>query len=260
MRTITYGNNSDVGRVRSDNQDCVGKFPEDSLDLSLPMGQLFIIADGMGGHKGGREASQLAVQTIQEEYFAGSQGNIGECLRQALMSANEHIFQYSVDHPELSGMGTTCSALVLQDDHAYIAHIGDSRIYHITKKRISQLTQDHSTVAEMERRGILTKEEARYHPERSHLYRALGTRPEAEVDVLDNIDLGTNDYFLMCTDGLSNYVEEGEMQNTVLSHSPQEACEMFTAIANERGGQDNITVQVVHVSGGDSFINRIMGA
>ena len=247
-----------MGLVRADNQDFFGKFPEDSLDLSAPRGQLFIIADGMGGHYAGRKASELAVGTLAKSYFSASVNGVMEGLQEAFRKANQTIYEYSTSSPQYAGMGTTCTALVFKDSHAYIGHIGDSRVYRISKRRVLQLTKDHSKVAEMLRRGILTKQEAKTHPERSHLYRALGTRPVAEVDFINDISLDANKYFLMCTDGLFNHVEEEEMQDLVLSNNPQKASKLLIELANERGGQDNITVQVIRVNISHNYLQKIL--
>ena len=233
--------------MRSDNQDFLGRFPEDGRDTSSPKGQLFIVADGMGGHKAGREASELAVGTLAQAYYAAPMENISESLQYAFREANEKIHVKSATNPKYTGMGTTCTALVIKDGHACIAHIGDSRVYRINNQDIIQLTNDHSNVAEMQRRGMITSEEAKHHPERSLLYRALGSRAVAEVDIIDDITLGKDEYFLMCTDGLFNHVESEEMKKLVMQKDPQEACEELVKLANERGGLDNITVQVVHV-------------
>lgn len=257
LKKVAYANLSDVGQVRSENQDFMGKFPEDDVDLASPQGQLFIVADGMGGHKGGRDASRLAVDTIEQVYSLSENSDVANNLKRAFQQANERIYKMSLENPKLVGMGTTCIALALHKNQGTIAHIGDSRIYRISKRKITQLTQDHSKVAEMERRGLLTAEEARHHPERSHLYRALGTKPEAEVDVIDDISLSDNDTFLMCTDGLFNLVEKEELKEIVLSYPPDEACKRLVDLANERGGHDNITLQIIHVKDTDSLLGRI---
>jgi len=245
--------------VRSDNQDFLGKFPEESLDVSGPKGQLFIVADGMGGHKAGREASKMAVDAVSRTYFAeGTSKDIADALSSAFRSANHTIYTHSTSNPRFSGMGTTCTALVIQEDFAYIGHIGDSRVYQISKKRIVQLTKDHSKVAEMQRRGIITREEAKIHPERSHLYRALGTKAEAEIDLISQIPIGKNEYFVMCTDGLFNNVEDHEIHEIVLSQPPEKACKVLVELANVRGGQDNITIQIVHINGSESFFHRLL--
>lgn len=256
MKTITFASKTDIGMMRGENQDALGKFPSGNLDLSVPKGQLFIIADGMGGHAGGSEASKLAVKTIGQTYFS-SKGTIPESLKQAFRSANRAIYDFSINNPQFIGMGTTCIALVFHSDAASIAHIGDSRLYRISKNKIEQLTSDHSKVAEMVRRGIITSDEARSHPERSMLYRAMGVRTDIEFDIMNSIELGSSEFFLMCTDGLTGYVEPKELQEIVLSHPPQGACDMLVDLANRRGGHDNITVQIVHVKSEESFLKTM---
>ena len=257
---VYYAGISDQGMVRPDNQDSFGKFPEGSTDPSSPKGVLFVIADGMGGHKGGKQASSMAVSNISESYFDDENTDVRVSLERAIRKANEAIYNESLENPAYANMGTTCSALVLQGRKGVIGHVGDSRIYRVTKSSIEQLTHDHSTVAEMQRRGILTKEEARAHPERSRLYRALGIREEMEIEMTDNVQLGKGEYYVLCTDGLINHVEEREIQEIVVQYEPEEAVTRLVDLANERGGFDNITVQIVKVHNSDSFLNRVFGS
>ena len=246
--TITYASASHQGLVRPDNQDCFGKFPEESLDISSPKGQLFIVADGMGGHQAGRVASELAVKTIQETYFSNQSDDISKNLHQAFETANEQIYQRASVEPSMQGMGTTCTALVAKHSGAWIAHVGDSRAYQITEQKIQQLTQDHSKVAQMLRQGILTEEEAARHPERSYLYRALGVKSTVEVDLIDSIPIRSRDLFLLCTDGLSKVTEQ-EIKQIVTSKLPNQASQELIRLANERGGTDNVTVLIVRIEG-----------
>ena len=225
--------------VRSENQDSLGKFPEGSLDLSLPKGQLFVVADGMGGHNAGRAASETAVRALGETYLGNPGNDLVAALRQAFQAANTQIYDQSLADPAFAGMGTTCTALVLKDGHGLIGHIG-------------------SKVAELVRRGIITREQSRTHPERSQLYRALGTRPQAEVDFVTSVRLSGECSFLLCSDGLYNHVTEDEMQSIVLARSPDEACETLIGLANERGGYDNITVEVVRVSAVEGGLKRLL--
>lgn len=257
--TLTFGACTDLGRVRSENQDSYGKFPEGNDDITLPKGQLFIVADGMGGQRGGREASTIAVETISQQYFSDPETDIAKSLAQAIQKANAAIYEFSTTHAGFQNMGTTCSALVLKDNRAYVAHVGDSRIYRMAKGAITQLTDDHSNVAEMQRRGMLTKEEAKNHPERSHLYRAIGVRPEVAIDRIEKIQLSTTETFLLCSDGLVNHVEDEEMMDVLKKFPPEEACHQLVAMANDRGGYDNVTVLVVQVNCSDSFLGRLFG-
>jgi protein phosphatase len=259
MRTIIYGSLSDTGRVRSDNQDSLGKFPEGTDALSVAKGQLFIVADGMGGHAGGRLASELAVRALGTAYPAASTSSIRESLLESFRKANDDIFTHARQNSQYAGMGTTCTALVLQDHTATIAHIGDTRVYRITKNRIQQLTDDHSKVAEMIRRNIITREEARHHPERSHLYRALGIRPSVDVDVIEGVAVRPPVTFLLCTDGLYNHVDDDEMRRIVATLPPADAVQELVNLANDRGGLDNISVHVVKVQASESRLRRLFG-
>jgi len=169
--SASYHGTSDIGLERTENQDSFGKFPVDSEDIYQPKGLLYIIADGMGGHVGGKKASRLALDVVSQEYFTLSSNNISDCLREAFKNANSKIYRTSEEELQFKGMGTTCTALVLEKEFAYIAHVGDSRVYRITHEKIEQLTRDHTQVAEMYRQGILSKEEAKHHPSKSVLRR-----------------------------------------------------------------------------------------
>lgn len=243
--TIIVGAATDIGRVRSENQDTYGMFPE--TGETHPRGRLFVVADGMGGHRGGKNASELAVRTIGETYFSMTNGSVGENLVEALETANDAIRHEAIKNPALTGMGTTCVALVMDGPRAHVAHIGDSRVYRISGGEIIQLTQDHTVVAEMVRRGLLSKEDAMQHPERSVLYRALGTGTEPEIDLQPEIAMMADDRFVLGCDGLTNMVDDEEIHELVMTCPPQEACDALVRLANERGGYDNITVVVVHL-------------
>jgi len=244
---ITYASLSDKGLQRTSNQDSYGVFPEDRFAFLEPKGQLFIVADGVGGQTGVKKTSEVAINIVRQVYFADQTEEVSISLRRALESANEKIFHNAGSGIPFQKFGSTCTALVLTKDHAYIAHIGDSRIYRISNNNIEQLTQDHTEVEEKLRTGFLTKDEAKNHPERSILSRALGVELIAEVDIQENIPLRSGDYYALCTDGLGKVSPE-EIKDIVLSNSPQEACELLVQLANQRGGEDNITVQVVRIN------------
>ena len=243
--SLTYGQASHVGLKRSDNQDSFGKFPRENA-LSGSQCQLFIVADGMGGHMGGREASQMAVHIIDKTFFLNTSRDVGKRLRNAFESANAQIFQRAQQDTKLSGMGTTCTAVALKRNRAWVAHIGDSRAYHISQQ-IKQLTIDHTRVEEMVRQKILTKEEAARHPQRHILSRAMGVGADMQLDVHGPLSIQAGDYFLICSDGLSRVTKQ-ELFTTVLSFPPQETCDQLIQLANNRGGHDNVTVQVVRVN------------
>jgi len=243
--TFTYFGQSDVGLQRSENQDAFGKFPGDTNRLSYKKGQLFIVADGMGGHQRGREASELAVRTICD-YLETSTDPIPLNLKRAFEAANTAIHTKSEESLETGIMGTTCVALLLTEHNPYIAHVGDSRVYRVNEAGIEQLTEDHSKVAEMLREGILTEQEAAEHPSKSVLSRALGVKPSVEVDIRTDDPLESGNHYVLCSDGLSA-VEPKIIQEIVLSNPPREACQRLIDLANEAGGHDNVTVQVIKV-------------
>ena len=248
---------SDIGLVRKENQDSFGKFPVDSDDRNQSKGLLFIVADGMGGHVGGKDASQSAVEIISQEYYSFSSEIISNCLTYAFKTANFRIHQSSRDEIQSHRKGTTCSALVIEKHLAYIAHVGDSRIYRINDDKIEQLTNDHTQVEEMLKKGILSEEEAKNHPSKSILVRALGIESEVEVDTIENIEIIPGDNFVLCSDGLAK-VSPSEIKGIVLLNSPEDACNELIKLANDRGGNDNVTVQIIRVShnGEDSYYQQ----
>lgn len=257
--SFTFGRATHIGLSRSENQDSYGKFPRDDDRLNAQPGQLFVVADGMGGHNAGQVASQLAVEKISEVFLSNLAEDISFILTTAFIKANSEIQHKAANNPNFEGMGTTCSALALTEDMAYIAHVGDSRIYRINRNEIKQLTEDHSHVGEMQRLGVLTKEEAENHPNRSYLTRALGAKPDIEVDVYENIKFNSGDYFLLCSDGLVK-VEEKEMQRIVLSRPPRKACKKLIQMANARDGHDNVTVMIVKIESKSNLKQKLVTA
>ena len=243
---IDYSGLSDVGMVRTENQDSFGQFPASSLDSYQPGGLLFVVADGMGGHANGQEASQMAVRVTSEEYYANPGSKIDKVLAGAVNTANTAIFQKSALSQDKSQMGSTLSVLAITGDLAHIAHVGDSRIYLIRDKQLRQLTTDHTKVEDLKRAGILNKEDAKNHPQKSVLNRALGIKEHMRVDVSTHIPLISGDIFVLCTDGVAK-VTKDELLDIASHESPPQACGKIISLANERGGEDNSTVQIVKV-------------
>ncbi len=243
---IDYAGLSDVGVVRAENQDSLGQFPVSSLDSYQPGGLLFIVADGMGGHANGQEASQMAVRITSEEYYASPGSKIDKVLAGAVNTANTAIFQKSALSQDRSQMGSTISTLAITGDLAHIAHVGDSRIYLIRDKQLRQLTTDHTKVEDLKRAGILNKEDAKKHPQKSVLNRALGIKKQVRVDVSTHIPVKSGDIFMLCTDGVAKVAKE-EILNIASNENPRRACGKIIALANERGGEDNSTVQIVQI-------------
>lgn len=246
---IDYASLSDRGQVRPKNEDAFGAFVPDADDALDSQGAVFVVADGMGGHRGGETASSLAVDAVCAGYDAHDGSNVGTVLVDAFSDANSRILSRSVADTALFGMGTTCTAMILVSGQAFFAHIGDSRAYLIRDGAIKQITQDHSLVGEMVRSGIISDEDARHHPKRNIITRSLGIQETVTTDTPHSpLTLAEGDTFVLCSDGLTGYVSEAEIARVLeLSDAPAAACEKLVAMANERGGRDNITVQVVRV-------------
>ena len=244
---VQWGALTDPGLVRQENQDAFGyRQPEDAALLEQK-GVLFVVADGMGGHRGGATASRLAVQVILREYYASRARQPGEGIRAAVEAAHRAVREKSLASRELQGMGTTVVILALQDGHAHVGHVGDSRAYLIQGDRIRRLTRDHSLVQQWVDQGVMNADEARRSERKNVLTRVLGVRGESvAVDLLSPPHvLAPGDTFVLCSDGLHGVVEDDEIRDLVRRHEPQEACQALVALARERGGPDNITVQVV---------------
>lgn len=245
---------SDVGLVRTENQDfAMLTTPEEESDARLE-GRLLVVADGMGGHRGGATASRLAANTIKSEFLASDRRDIQLSLRRALESANAKIFSEAQSNPDLRGMGTTCSTLFTRDDTAFVAHVGDSRIYLVRDGAIRQLTQDHSLVASMVREGLITSEEAETHPRRNILQRSMGVAEQVEVDVMQPFTMKEGDTFILCSDGLHGLVKEDEILGVVevAGEEIEVGAQELIRRALGRGAPDNVTVIVARVDGSDA--------
>lgn len=243
---LEYSGLTDIGMVRTENQDSYGKFPLNDLELYTDKGQLFIVADGMGGHTGGKQASSIAVETVCKVYSESTHFNLADALHSAIVAANSKIHQAAGKSTELSRMGTTCTTLLLHEDKAIIGHVGDSRVYKIENGRIEQLTEDHTQVQAMLKEGVLTPAEAKVYPSRSVLARALGVEEKVKVDIIQNIELKSGQSYLICSDGLAK-VTDSEILKIISENPTQIACKQLVELANERGGKDNVTVQVIKI-------------
>jgi PPM family protein phosphatase len=242
---------TDVGLVRSENQDFGTYTTAEEEKESNPGGRLLIVADGMGGHRGGATASRLAAETVKAQYLGSETADIPAALKESLVRANARIFSEAQSNPELRGMGTTTSALAVRGDQSWLAHVGDSRIYLVRGDDIRQLTDDHSLVATMVREGLLTSAEAENHPRRNVLQRSMGVAEEVEVDVRGPIEVQPGDTFILCSDGLHGLVREHELKE--IARKPiVTAADEFLRKALERGAPDNVTVIVARVEDGDA--------
>jgi serine/threonine protein phosphatase PrpC len=246
MKTkIEVGNLSDIGKKRTANEDYFGLYEG-------IYGNLIVVCDGMGGNKGGYRASRLAVETIKEEFdkIKGINYDPKVVLKEAMIQADIKMKKESAENVELKEMGSTAVILLIKEGEAYTAHIGDSRIYMIREGNIHQLTKDHSLVQQMIDGGIITAERAKDHPNKNVIVRSLGADGSSEPEIAEPFQVFKNDYYILCSDGLTAYVDEYELQEIVTTNSPQVSCSKLINIANERGGKDNITVQIVKVKKG----------
>lgn len=234
----------DIGKVRNSNQDAffVGEIAKDTV--------VAIVCDGMGGANAGNVASEMAVKLIFE-YIANSFRNkmslidISNLVKNAVKSVNIEIFETASKNSALSGMGTTAVIAIVTDKSAVIANVGDSRAYLVNNK-ISQITRDHSIVQTLIESGKITEADAKVHPRKNVITRAIGAEDDVAVDC-DIIDLSVGDSLLLCTDGLSNFVDEADILKTFKKNDISKVADKLVTLANANGGGDNITVVTVTV-------------
>ena len=239
---------SDVGKVRTENQDFGLTTTPEELDPSR--GILMIVADGMGGHRGGATASRLAATTIRTIFLErGNAGDATQALVEAVQEANARVFGESQSNSQLRGMGTTATTLLVHGDKAAYAHVGDSRLYRMRDGALEQLTDDHSLVATMVREGLLTNEEAAVHPRRNVLQRSLGVAAEIDIDRKDGIDVLPGDTFLLSSDGLHGFVAADSIREA-LSLPVRQAADRCIELAHAAGAPDNVTVVICRAAGG----------
>ena len=228
---FSSGARTDVGRGRPENEDSI---------LVDDAGGLWAVADGMGGHRAGEVASATAIETLQDAYRGG------QPLDAAVEAANAAVFSKAADDAALRGMGTTLTAVAVEDGHtALLGHVGDSRAYLLRDGAVTQVTDDHSLVEQLVREGRLSPEEAHTHPQRAIITRALGVDAEVEVDTY-RVDLKPGDRLLICSDGLTNMLSDDTIGATLRRYAdPQQAADTLVDMANQAGGDDNITVVVL---------------
>ena len=244
---VLLSSQTDVGCQRENNEDSLGYWePEDEGEFSRK-GRLAIVADGMGGYEGGQEASRLAVETVISYYRDYKGDNPQQALVEALQAAHRSIRQQAAAHPEFTGMGTTCTALAIVDHSLYYAHVGDTRLYLIRGGAIIQITRDHSYVGRLVESGLLSREEAEHHPQRNILTAAMGSGVDLILDSPGRPEpLQPGDLVMLCTDGLWGLVRDLEILETAKDHD--EPVRELIRLARERGGPDNITVQMLQIT------------
>ncbi|MCR5467547.1 MAG: Stp1/IreP family PP2C-type Ser/Thr phosphatase [Lachnospiraceae bacterium] len=237
MKTFSI---TDIGQKRSMNQDCI--FSSEKPVGNLP--NLFIVADGMGGHKAGDYASQCAVKTIVDSVTASKKDDAKELFNDAIYEANRNIILKAKEDEAYEGMGTTIVACSVFEDRMLVANVGDSRLY-VINKDIKQITTDHSLVEEMVKRGEVDRLSAREHPDKHIITRAVGVSSSLEVDFF-NVKIKKKDNIILCSDGLSNMVDDRDIRQIVLTQRDvAEKAEKLIETANRNGGLDNISVIVI---------------
>jgi PPM family protein phosphatase len=257
---IEVSSQSDIGCVRNNNEDSFGYWEPEDDQLFLRKGRLAVVADGMGGYEGGQEASRLAVETLLSVYRDFGGNDPQQALVEGLQAAHDQIRRYSFAHPELRGMGPTCTAAAIvsgahgpgsiNDNYGelYYVHVGDTRLYLIRDGQITRVTRDHSYVERLLEAGMISPEEAEHHPQRNILTAALGTNPDLIMDSPPRPEpLRPEDVLLICSDGLWGQVRDSELLSTVQNKSAQKAGRELIELARERGGPDNITVEILRL-------------
>lgn len=242
---MRFGVESDRGKVREINEDsCKVITGKDGVP------DTFIVADGMGGHNSGELASRMAVE-LSEEYLLKflkpdeNEESILALISNMIAEVNKSIYFKAKESEENFGMGTTFIIGILLKGKLYIGHVGDSRVYLVSNGALKRLTTDHSYIEELIKNGSLTREEAQNHPKKNVITRALGCEENVEVDTY-SVDINGEDIFILCTDGLTNMLSENEILSIINNNDdPQYSCSELVRIANEKGGEDNITVIIV---------------
>ena len=231
---------TDTGSKRSNNQDSI----YDSDKPVGPLPNLYIVADGMGGHRAGDQASKMAIDIAVDFIKRSTIENPIAVLKRAMIFANNEIYKTASRDPDLRGMGTTMVAAVCQDDKLFVANIGDSRLYAIGND-IKQITMDHSLVEELIRDGKLERKKGRNHPEKNIITKAMGSKEEVIPDFFE-IDINPEDKYLLCSDGLSNMVEDDEIRDIVIDNEDlRDIAQALIDRANYYGGADNISVVII---------------
>jgi protein phosphatase len=243
---VKAASRSDAGG-RVENEDgCLVRIPAEG-DPSFSRGWLAMVSDGMGGHNAGSLASRLAVDCVAREYYENS-GPPARSLRSAIFSANRRIRREARRSKLQSGMGATCTVLVGVGDRAFLAHVGDSRLYLVRDGAISQLTEDHSATSDLVRRGLLTPSEAKVHERRNIVLRALGTERDVAVAEWDTpLAIAAGDRFMLCTDGLSNTLDDEDILSMAADPDCEVACQSLMALVAKKQAADNVTIVIVDV-------------
>ncbi|GJM40806.1 MAG: hypothetical protein DHS20C20_10880 [Ardenticatenaceae bacterium] len=240
---------TDTGQVRDHNEDFVSHWEPTNLEEEQKHGWLYIVADGVGGADAGEVASEMTSQQTIQHYLAHEdEPDWGKRLQNAMHAANSELRQYVLERNDNSRMATTMVAAVLQENRVYISNVGDSRGYLWRNGRIQQITKDQSLVAKLVEEGAITEEEAQFHPRRNVILYSLGSERSPQIDLFEQT-LEPDDMLLLCSDGLTRHVLDEEIALVMAENEPAEATKILVNRANERGGEDNISVAIVRYEG-----------
>ena len=250
---------TDVGQVRTVDEDSIL-----AADLSFGVNSesskflLLAVADGMGGHAKGEEASKIALNAIARAVIPDLLNNtpFTKILEKGIQNANQDILDYTAKNPEASGMGTTSVCAVVKDNQIHLANVGDSRAYRVSDDEICRVTKDHSYVQALIDEGDITEEQAREHPRKNEITRAVGIMPSIEVDTM-KLTLDSDESLLLCCDGVIAHLSDDDIHKIIRdSPDPQTACQEIVYMANERGGSDNISLIILSSEGSDTKENE----
>ena len=250
---------TDVGQVRTVDEDSIL-----AADLSFGVNSdtskflLLAVADGMGGHAKGEEASKIALNAIAGAVIPDLLNNtpFTKILEKGIQNANQDILDYTAKNPEASGMGTTSVCAVVKDNQIHLANVGDSRAYRVSDDEICRVTKDHSYVQALIDEGEITEEQAREHPRKNEITRAVGIMPSIEVDTM-KLTLDSDESLLLCCDGVIAHLSDDDIHKIIRdSPDPQTACQEIVDMANERGGSDNISLIILSSEGSDTKENE----
>ena len=239
---------SHMGRVRPNNEDYVAFHVPTKADDRLTNGCLFIVADGVGGAEAGEYASQYACEKVIYEYYRLAAAPYRQRLISAIQLANREIFTYALDHSPDGGMATTIVAALLVKNDLYIANVGDSRAYLLTRDGIRQISQDHNIVGEMIAQGVMTEDEARRNHPKNQLTRCVGADLDVNVDWFGPIPLNRGDRILLCTDGLTRYATQGDLVALAGSGKLEDNLIRMVSFAIESGGEDNVSMMLIEAA------------
>jgi serine/threonine protein phosphatase PrpC len=239
---------SEIGHARENNEDKFDFYEPDEEPLLAARGSVYLVCDGMGGHNAGQIASELAAKQFLHAYYHLG-GTAQEAARHAILQAHHYIAEMASKIPSRYGMGTTLTALILKQDEGILAHVGDSRCYRLREGVFEQLSRDHTLVARLVEQGIITPEQARYHPQRNVIRQAVGVADPTEPlePDIETFALQAGDLYLLCSDGLTDMVDDAEIEAIVREEPPTRAAWRLVDRALANGGRDNVTVVLVQI-------------